>query len=268
MCEDCLIKYDKDGSFYRGPCYVGGKSTDLLIGRYDGTTTLKSVTGKILFSNGAFFIGEVSGGKAYKGLLINGEDRYYYGELKENIPHGKGRLFQNGVLYEGTWDEGAGSDIVQKPITVIKRRSVEPNCYCGKSLLTELETILSTSTLRQILTNKEFDPTYGDFTVVFPDPMPDFFSSYITRYKSHLLKSSQNFEQYSRKPVSIECVKIETFVANNKSRLPKIKNGFIQEKDCILKVTYFKEATLETYDVFFYKFNKGFKIIQFQLFYG
>lgn len=264
-CDDCILTNLENNGLFRGGCFFENVNK-ARIGKYSNGR-LTDVEGKIIWGDGRFFIGRFKKGEPQDGLLIEGEDRYYTGEIKDNKPHGKGKLFQNGSSFEGTWDEGVNSSVKELKTSIRRLREPEPNCVCNKSLISELEPILNRNTLIEILNEDDYDPTIGDFQLIFPNPPDKFYTSYITRYKEHIKKNEGNFKLYSKKHVAFECTTFSKIKSNSRTLSTQFRQEFYQEKDCVIKVSYFKKGTLETYDVFFYKIRNTFKILQLQLLY-
>lgn len=103
--------YFYEGEFYKEKLQGEGKyyykDKILFEGKYDNGSPVGN--GKIYMKNGSFFEGHVSAD--YKGngngkIFTKDGTLYYDGYVQNSLPHGKGKMKINNILYEGDFKDG------------------------------------------------------------------------------------------------------------------------------------------------------------------
>ena len=87
--------------------------------------------GKIQYNNehGTYYEGDWVDGNRTKGIGIKGPNNYYMGEYLNDVPHGKGLIYEDGACWEGEYVNGVGP---QNPTRIYTGQSILPEDWSNQ----------------------------------------------------------------------------------------------------------------------------------------
>jgi len=102
----CIITGKTLTYAYKGPAHIN--SYGYRIG--ENKNKPKNCEGTVLWQDGLFFYGRIKASVPANGVLIYSSGKYYLGDVRNNEPHGEGKMFEDGVEISGKWENGNAMD--------------------------------------------------------------------------------------------------------------------------------------------------------------